>query len=536
VFCRIQEKSVISIAHRNAIHRFLFLFFLLLPAPVSAEGWRFEVQFDSSVHDSPYTGRVYLFLTESDREPRQALSWFRPQPLLSMDVVGWKPGETLVISTGTHDHDASTPVPGHPPRPASRSADEKQSVSTTGPYLSPQDFHDRDLSGLRVQAVARFNPYERTVGNGPGNGYSDVVRLDASGKAALTIRHRVPEREFRETKWTQELRVRSELLSEFHDREIQVQGAVTLPAGYFDEPERRYPVIVEIPGFGGTHHMGIRDEPVAERNDRGVEFIRVMLDPSCPLGHHVFANSENNGPWGDALVREFLPELDRRYRTDARPEARFLTGHSSGGWSSLWLQVTYPDRFGGTWSTAPDPVDFRSFQYIDLYRPGENMYVTPKGERRPLARRGDEVLLWYDDFARMEDVLGYGGQLHSFEAVFSPRGEDGSPELLWDRKTGEIDPDVARTWKRYDIRDILETEWDRLGPQLAGKLHVYMGTLDTFYLEGATELLKETLERLESDAVVEMIPGRDHSNLFEGGLKTRIEQLMAEKYLEAGTD
>lgn len=520
----------------HARYRLLFLFLLLLSRPIPAEDWTFEIQFESAVHKSPYSGRVYLFFTESEREPRQALSWFRPQPLLSVDVANWKPGETLVVTTDSNENGSMTPHPGVLRTSGARSAGGDEPVSTTGPYLSPRNFQDRNLSGLRVQAVARFNPYERTVGYGPGNGYSDVFHLGEPGKAALTIRHQVPKREFRETKWTRELRVRSHLLSAFHAREIQVKGAVTLPGSYFDQPERRYPVILEVPGFGGTHHLGIRDEPVAERNDLEVEFIRVMLDPSCPLGHHVFANSENNGPWGDALVREFLPELDRRYRTDGGPEGRFLTGHSSGGWSSLWLQVTWPDRFGGTWSTAPDPVDFRSFQYINLYRPGENMYVTPEGERRPLARRGKEVLLWYDDFGRIEDVLGYGGQLHSFEAVFSPRGDDGSPKLLWDRKTGKIDPDVAQTWKRYDIRLLLEDEWDRLGPQLAGKLHVYMGTRDTFYLEGATELLKETLERLGSDAVVEMISGKDHSNLFEDGLKARIEQMMAGQYIEARAD
>lgn len=480
------------------------LFFLVPSAMARAEEWRFHVRFTPELQATPYTGRVYLFFSREGKEPRLAINWFHPEPFLSRDVVDWKPGETLTISTN----------------------DEAL-------RLFPKDFRERPLTGLQAQAVVRLNPHERTVGNGPGNGYSNVVVLDRAGTAEFTVRHFVPHRAFRETEWTKELVVPSPLLSRFHDRDMALRGAVTLPASYFTQPDRRYPVILEVPGFGGTHHHGIHEQPVNERNTLGIEFIRVMLDPSCPLGHHVFANSDNNGPYGDALVREFLPALDREFRTISKPEARFLTGHSSGGWSTLWLQVSYPDHFGGTWSTAPDPVDFRSFQYIDIYRPGENMYFTPEGGRRPLARAKGEILLWYDDFVRMEETLGHGGQLHSFEAVFSRRGADGRPQLLWDRETGEIDAAVAESWKRYDIRLIIEEHWEKLEPQLAGKLRVFMGTEDTFYLEEATELLKESLMRLGSDAQVEMLPGRDHFDLFQGGLKNRIEQQMAEKWSNA---
>ncbi len=147
--------------------------------------------------------------------------------------------------------------------------------------------------------------------------------------------------------------------------------------------------------------------------------------------------------------------------------------------------MTYPDTFGGVWSTSPDPVDFRDFQRIDLYAPGENLFRDRDGNRRPIARRGDRPVLFFDDFSRMEDVIGDGGQLRSFEAVFSPLGADGRPRRLWDRADGAIDPEVARAWEAYDIRLVLERNWPTLGPKLAGKLHVVTGDLDTFYLEGA---------------------------------------------------
>jgi hypothetical protein len=261
----------------------------------------------------------------------------------------------------------------------------------------------------------------------------------------------------------------------------------------------------------------------------------VFLDADCPLGHHVFADSANNGPVGRSLVEEFIPALDAAFRTVAAPTARFVTGHSSGGWSSLWLQVAYPEVFGGCWSTAPDPVDFHDFQRIDLYAAGENMYVDREGNRRPLGRSQGRVLVWYDDFDRMEELLGPGGQLHSFEAVFSPRGADGKPVRAWNRQTGVVDTRVTESWKRYDIAHLLESEWATRGPKLKGKLHVIMGDEDTFYLEGATRRLQQALARVESDAVVELVPGKDHGSLLSSELLQRMRNEMVAAYLARHT-
>lgn len=472
----------------------------------------FHVAFPESIHAKPFTGRVYLFFSKDARkEPRFGPDWFRPEPFVALDVTDWKPGSPLTI----------------------------HSTKTERLLAFPKPLADLELEGLRVQAVARFNPWERVIGNGAGNGFSEarpVAEADATAAAdakLLVIDHIVAPRKFEDTPSSKLLEVRSERLSRFYSRDVAMRGCVTLPASYEKSPERRYPVTFTIPGFGGTHVEGRRTSAIEESNERGVEFIRVVLDPSCPLGHHVFADSANNGPVGTALVTEFLPELDRRFRTVAQPTARFLTGHSSGGWSSLWVQVTYPDVFGGTWSTAPDPVDFRDFQRINLYQPGDNMYFTDAAgkELRPLARRGDQVALWYRDFDRMEDVLGPGGQLHSFEAVFSVRGDDGRPVRLWDRQTGKTDQAVAKTWERYDIRLVLERNWSTLAPKLRGKLHVFMGDLDTFYLEGATKLLKESLAKLGSDAVVEIVPGKDHSTLYSPELLRRIRAEMTAEFL-----
>lgn len=495
---------------------------LLTSALAEAADWRFQVRFDEAVRNEPFTGRVYIFFG-AVAEPRRGPSWFQPGQFLAQDVTNLRPGQIVEFTT----------------------RDESALLTFPGPL------HDMELDGLNAQAVARFNPYERQIGRGPGNGFSDAVRVMRAVRAVpkvpantshapsddtvtsieLTIRHRVEPRTFEETRWSKLLEVPSQRLSDFHDRSVSLKAAVMLPASYYSEPDRRYPTIFIIPGFGGTHHDARLSVPVRETNELGVEFLRVLLDPSCPRGHHVFANSANNGPVSDALVHELIPEFDRQFRSDPRSGARFVTGHSSGGWSSLWLQVAWPEFFGGTWSTAPDPVDFRDFQQINLYRPGENMYVDAEGDPRPIARRGGQPVLWFKGFADMERVLGYGGQLHSFEAVFSDRADDGAPRLLWNRDTGRIDPEVAESWKAYDIRLILEENWPRLRDPLRGKLHVHMGGQDTFYLDGATRLLKESLERLGSDAVVEIHPGKDHGTVLTRELRERMNREMAEAYL-----
>jgi len=490
--------------------------------PTRANTRTFQIRFTKSVHAKPFTGRVYVIFSRRNPQPRTGPSWFNPEQFVARDVKNWKPGVALDFS-------------GQSP-----SAHSGSDGFQAGPILGyPGPLSKMKLAGFHAQAIARFNPHHREIGVGPGNGFSQPVQLgkdDSQQQVELEISKLVAAKPFAETNWSKLLQVPSKLLSTFYKRPVSLKAAVLLPASYFDQPKRRYPVILTIPGFGGTHHGASRRGPVPEDNDGRVEFLRLVLDPSCPLGHHVFADSANNGPVGQALTTELIAALDQQFRTIPKPTARFLTGHSSGGWSSLWLQVTYPDVFGGTWSTAPDPVDFRDFQQIDLYRKGENMYVDAQGKRRPLARINGRVMLWYQGFADMEWVLGYGGQLHSFEAAFSRRGKDGKPQQLWDRKSGQVDLKTATTWEQYDIRLVLQRNWKTLAPRLKGKLHVFMGSVDTFYLEGATIRLKQTLAELGSDAVVEIHEDRDHFNLLRGGLSQRIRKEMTSAFLKAHPD
>ena len=334
-------------------------------------------------------------------------------------------------------------------------------------------------------------------------------------------------------------RIRSELLSAFWGRDMFVEAGVVLP------PDRKAdehpPLCIDIHGFGGSHRSAWgRGKRLVEgmRTGEVPRMIYVFPNAQFSLGHHEFADSVNNGPWGRAFVEEFLPALERTFHGGGSARARFLTGHSSGGWSSFWLQITWPEVFGGTWSTAPDPVDFRDFTGINIYE-DENAYEDARGNPVMLVRRRGRFVMSIEDFVRSEVARRpYGGQFASFDAVFSPRGEDGRPMPLFDRKTGKIDRFVARAWERYDIRLVLERKWKTLGPALRGKLRIWIGTQDTFRLEGAVKLLAESLRKLGSDAEILLVEGRDHGSLFRPhetlwplGMMHRIHQEMWREHL-----
>lgn len=477
----------------------LCLFLVGLQPPIESPPLSVQLSFSKKVAAEPFTGRVFLIASRSPisgAPPRQ--SWFKPFPFFAQDVRDWRPDEPLTFQ------------PQH-------------AFPMTLDKLPAEKFY--------LQAVMDRDQGSQNCLTAPGNLYSKSVMLDpkapTSGPLTFVLDEVVPDRSFKETERVKLAELDSKLLSQFHGKPIKLRAGVVLPKSFASEPSRKYPVVYEIPGFGGDH-FGAFGAATRKATDVGdVEMIHVVLDPNCRLGHHVFADSDNNGPCGQALIEELIPLIEAKFRGLGKPAGRFVTGHSSGGWSSLWLQVTYPDFFGGVWSTSPDPVDFRDFQKVNIYMLKTSLFTDDKGERRPLARMGGKPALYYKPFSDMEVVMGRGGQLFSFEAVFSPRGPDRQPLKLWDRQSGAVDPNVAEAWRRYDIRLILEQNWPKLAPRLAGKLHVYMGAEDTFYLDGATRLLGESLKKLGSDAVIEIVPGRDHGNLLDTAMRERIAREMA---------
>ncbi len=335
-----------------------------------------------------------------------------------------------------------------------------------------------------------------------------------------------------------EFKLTSPSLTSFAGRDVEILAGVVAPLDM--KPAEQLPVVYNVHGFGGCHRMALLQGPELQQQMQAGTMPRmlyVFLHGMCASGHHEFADSANNGPWGRALTQEFIPELEKECGGVGEPWARFVTGHSSGGWSSLWLQITYPDVFGGCWSTAPDPVDFRDFTGVDIYG-FDNAFADPDGQPIMLMRRNGKFVVSIRQFVEQEHRNEpTSGQFYSFNAVFSPRAEDGTPMPLFDWQTGKVDPAVASAWRKYDIALTLTEHWPTLGPKLRGRLHVYVGTLDTFRLEGAVHLLKEVVDELGSDAEIVFAEGRDHGtlsapepDLWPRGMMDRIHHEMFASY------
>ncbi len=467
------------------------------PSARATEPLSFTIRYEGDAPPKPLSGRLYVMTAPigSDQEPRSGPNWFRPTPFFARDVRDW---------------DTTTPL--------------EMGNDCVG---FPAEMSRLPAGLYKIQAVFRVNRDSHKL-DAEGNYYGPAAQAqldpELGGKVGLVLNKVQPPDTCTDTDRVRYAECESPMLTKFFGRPIKHRAAVILPEGVAPgatAPKR--PVLYIIPGFGGDRHMA----PAFVASTRlsfGKDLVRIVLDPDCGTGHHVFADSATNGPRGKALVEEFIPYLESKFPIAADPAGRLLTGHSSGGWSSLWLQVSHPDFFGGVWSTAPDPVDFRDFQRINIYAAGENMFRDREGNMRPIARMGGRAALFYVPFSRMDDVIGWGGQLGSFEAVFSPLDRTGAPRKLWDRRTGAIDPETAKAWEAYDIRLVLERNWATLGPRLKGKLHVYTGSMDTFYLEGAVKLLKESLARLGSDATIEIVPDRDHGSLLNPEFSKKLDE------------
>ena len=334
--------------------------------------------------------------------------------------------------------------------------------------------------------------------------------------------------------------LQSPLLTRFWGRPISLRAWVILPPGYSEHSKERYLTVYWTHGFGGTLEsalvsgMRLHDRM---KDGKMPPMIWVMLDESCPQGTHEFADSVNNGPWGAALTTEFLPYLEGKYRMDARPTGRFLNGHSSGGWATLQLQISYPKIFGGTWSTSPDPSDFHDFTNADLYAPNANLYHTADGGLIPIMRDHGKVVATLQQLAQLEQALGpYGGQLASFEWVFSPKSDSGAPQQMFNRVTGAVNPTVVAYWHdHYDLAHIVETNWPALKGDLKGRIHLIVGTADTFYLDGAAHKFEAVLNRLDADPHFTYLPDRTHFDLYGvGSDRTALfDQISSEMYAVA---
>jgi S-formylglutathione hydrolase FrmB len=472
---------------KNAAVSLLFLIFFAIVVSSQATSLRFEVKIAGGLISTPQKGRLFVFLNrKAGPEPRFSdgdVSLNAP-PMLAKDVENFTPGKTIAV---IDNNSISYPIKNLAELPG-------------GDYY--------------VQALLDTNNDLRSL-NAPGNLYSAVQKVNLDPKSGGTIKLELtgivpPEQLPADTEFVKFLKIQSPSLSKFHGRPIFLRVAIILPRDYERETDRRYPLLIRIGGYGSKFDRAQRS--MAENSefrkmwlaDETPRMIIVRLDGDGPYGDSYQINSANGGPYGDALTQELIPQIERQFRATGKPDARFLTGGSTGGWVSLALQIFYPDYFNGAWSGFPDPLDFRAYQLIDIYK-DENAYVNGNGFERPSAREanGDTQFTMRLECLK-ENVLGSGdsytmsgGQWGAWNAVYSPRGADNRPVPLWDAKTGKIDHKVAEQWKKYDLRLVVEQNWETLAPRLKGKLHIWVGEADDYFLNNGVHLFDDFLSKAE---------------------------------------
>jgi enterochelin esterase-like enzyme len=466
---------------------------------------KFKIKIDPAMTaDGPVSGRLLIFMTRQEKP----LEMIEPD-FTNPDAV-WISG--MEVTNFTAD------------KPVLLDADD---------LSFPQAFSTAPKGEYQIQALLDVDHSYTYNGTGDGDIYSAVRKAKMpDDETELTLSNRLTPQQTAIPEKTYMINFESPALTKFWGRPVKMQASVVLPPSYDkDDGTQKFPVVYDVHGYSGTNlssMRGVLKMRQEMKDGKRPEMIYVYLNAQCPMGHHVFADSANNGPWGTALVNDLIPFLEKEFHMDARPSGRFLTGHSSGGWTTLWVMVTHPDFFGGTWSTSPDPVDFHNFTGPDLTRyPPQNFYRGDNGKPYNLVRMDGKELMSLEQYARQERVLGlYGGQMASFEAVFSPKGADGRPMPLFDRDTGKIDPDVQRAWEKYDISRCLDLNWRTLGPKLKGKVHITVGTADTFHLDEAVRLLDAKLRSLGSDAKITYLAGKTHFDLYQDGLELQMAREM----------
>ncbi len=530
---------------------FLAILIVSLLCPQIAElkseqssGLRFAVSFPETSNKEPLDGRLLLLIsTDTAREPRFQISEdLTTQQVFGIDVEGLKPGQEAILGADAF---------GYPVRSLAQVPAGEYSVQALihrYETLKRSDGHTVKL------------PMDRGEGQqwnrAPGNLYSTPRKVTIDPQKSDTIKILLdkvipPIVPPKDTKYIKHVKMQSKLLSDFWGRPMYLGANILLPEGFDSHPNSRYPLVIfhgHFPAdFGGFRETPPDPNLKPEYSDRfklegynkivqeqAYKFYQEWTGPGFPrliiieIQHanpyyddSYAVNSANLGPYGDAITYELVPFIEKQFRGIGKGWARFMYGGSTGGWEALAAQIFYPDEYNGAWGACPDPIDFRAYTVVNIYdhknayRADSKWKQTPRpGKRNYLG----ELAATIEEMNYMELALGTksrsGGQWDIWEAVYSPVGKDGYPKPIWNKLTGEIDHAVAGHWREnYDLGHILKRDWSKIGPKLAGKLHIYVGEADNYFLNDAVYLVEDFLKTTKNPnygGVVDYEPRAEH--------------------------
>jgi hypothetical protein len=456
---------------------------------------QFEVSVADSLFDNPINGKALILF---HRDTSATLVWgpnpFNPQPFYRFDFKNWDPKEALVIDKFNNWWD-------------------KPIDSLNGIYA--------------MQIVIDIDTLERGY-FAQGNTYSSKQIININPKDEINIKvnieHPIPTWTFNESEFIKEEQFQSHALSNFWKYPVRIKAGVVLPESYYSSPNKKYQVVYIFPGFAG-HHASISqgDYNIIRYgvNTIGEEKIFVYCNGEFHQGYHHFADSENNGPWGKAFTEEFIQYIEDKYRVIKGSDSRFLMGQSSGAWTSIWLQVNYPELFAGAFACSPDPIDFRATGN-NIYRHNANFYYPE------ILDSSADNSEFNKQMALMEKTIDEYGQFKTWESTFSKKNNNGHHFQLFDRETGKINPIVAEQWKKYDISLIVQSNPEKYRKLLKNKLHIFVSNDDDYGLDESIRLFKNSTDSLQIKVDIQFFEELGH-NIWTDDLRKYIHMIIDSK-------
>ena len=517
------ERSYILSAKRILIVLISFILFYCSEKK-NYNKTKFEITYPEKFSENGYDGRLLLMISNnSNAEPRfQINDSHHTQIIFGIDVESWKSVETQIFDSNVYGY------------PIKSIGNLKE-----GEYYVQAFLHKYETFNLSTGYKVKL-PKDQGEGQkwniSPKNLYSTPkkVKISKSGTIKISLENEIsPIEPIKDSKYIKHVKIKSEMLSKFWGRDMFLQANVLVPHNFNKKSKVKYPLMIFHGHFPNTFRGFRTEPPTAPKKDTiynsrfGItgykyiqekeaydlyknwisddfpRFIAIEIQHQNPYYDDSYAvNSANLGPYGDAITYELIPHVENLFNGVGEGWGRFLYGGSTGGWEALAVQVFYPSEYNGCFAACPDPIDFRAFTVVNIYE-DENAYYHKSDYKKTLRagmRDGKGIIKSHlIDMNHREMVLGSkgrsGDQWDIWQAVFSPAGDDGYPKPIWDKKTGKIDKYVAEYWKEnYDLSYILERDWNKIGNDLIGKLHIYCGDMDNYYLNNAVVLTEEFLE------------------------------------------